>query len=243
MALVNNIADGDTRGPSGFWAATGPSTGCLAQGQRGYVRGMTNSRRAMPGAAAAAAPALVLATAGLFHPHALSYSTAPRWTLLHVVALFVFPLVGVALAWLVRGRGDAAAWLIRVTAFVYAAAYTALDVISGISAGYVTWRLGEGVPRPDEVRYLFTIGSRLGEVGSWALIACAVAVAVDALRRARLAALPGLMLVPGAVLVHVDHIFAPSGVAGMALIGLASGWLASLSQNDRKPTAGATHDG
>lgn len=192
---------------------------------------MTESRRAMHGAAAAAGPGLVLAAAGLFHPHSLSYATASRWTLLHVVALFVFPLVGVALAWLVRGRGDPVAWLIRVGAFVYAAAYTALDVISGISAGYVTWRLGEGVARPDEVRYLFTIGSRLGEVGSWALIACAMAVAIDALQRARLAALPGLLLVPGAVLVHVDHIFAPTGVAGMVLIGLASGWLANLNLN------------
>ena len=75
--------------------------------------------------------------------------------------------------------------------------------------------------------------SRLGEVGSWALIACAMAVAVDALRRARGAALPGLLLVPGAVLVHVDHIFAPTGVAGMVLIGLASGWLADLNLTDR----------
>ena len=104
----------------------------------------------------------------------------------------MFLLVGVALAWLVRGRGDPVALLIRVGAFVYAAAYTALDVISGISAGYVTWRLGEGVDRPDEVRYLFTIGSRLGEVGSWALVACAL----DALQRTRLAALPGLLWCP-----------------------------------------------
>lgn len=189
---------------------------------------MSGSRRAMRGAAAVAAPGLVLAAAGLFHPHFLSYATAPRWTSLHVVALFVFPLVGLALVWLVRGRHDPVAWLIRVGAFVYATAYTALDVISGISAGYVTWRLGEGVARPDEVRYLFAIGSRLGEVGSWALIACAVAVAIDALRRAGPVALPGLLLVPGAVLVHADHIFAPTGVAGMALIGLASGWLARI---------------
>lgn len=189
---------------------------------------MSESRRATYGAVAVALPALVLAAAGLFHPHSLSWATAPRWTLLHVAGLFVFPLVGVALAWLVRGRHDPVAWLVRVGAFVYATAYTALDVISGISAGYVTWRLGEGVARPDEVRYLFAIGSRLGEVGSWALIGCAVVVAVDALRRAGLVALPGLLLVPGAVLVHVDHIFAPTGVAGMALIGLASGWLARI---------------
>ena len=187
---------------------------------------MSTSRRELAGAAAVAGPGLVLAAAGLFHPHSLSWATAPLWTLLHVAGLLVFPLVGLALAWLVRGRRDPVAWLVRVSAFVYATAYTALDVISGISAGYVTWRLGEGVARPDEVRYLFAIGGRIGEVGSWALVACAVAVAIDALRRLGSFALPGLLLVPGAWLVHVDHIFAPTGVVGMALIGLASGWLA-----------------
>ncbi len=84
-----------------------------------------------------------------FHPHSLACATAPRWTLLHVVALFVFPLVGVALAWLLRGRSDPVAWLIRSGAFGCAAAYAALDMISAISAGYATWRLGEGVARPD----------------------------------------------------------------------------------------------
>ena len=42
-----------------------------------------------------ALPALVLAVAGLFHPHSLTHASAPRWTLLHVAGLLVFPLVGV----------------------------------------------------------------------------------------------------------------------------------------------------
>jgi len=172
-----------------------------------------------------ALPGLVLAVVGLFHPHSLTSASAERWTVLHVAGLFVFPLVGVVLAMLVRGRGDPVAWLVRLSAYCFATAYSALDVISGIGAGYVTWQLGEGVARPDEVRQLFAIGSRLGEVGSWALIACAVLVASDALRRLRLIALPGMLLVPGAVLVHLGHIFAPTGVMGMVLIGLATGWL------------------
>ena len=186
-----------------------------------------------PAAAIAAAPALVLAVAGLFHPHHLGWDTAPRWTMLHVAGLFVFPLVGLALAWLVRGRTDPVAWAVRVTAYVYAAAYSALDVISGIGAGYITWRLGEGVARPDEVRFLFVIGGRLGEVGSWALIACAVVLVLDAVRRLGLAGAPALVLVPGAVLVHVGHIFAPTGVAGMALLGVATGWLALAGASPR----------
>jgi hypothetical protein len=183
---------------------------------------VTPSRRSL----LLAAPGLVLAVAGLFHPHSLSHASAPRWTLLHVAGLFVFPLVGLALVALVRGRRDPVAGVAVLTAYVYATAYSALDVISGIGAGYVTWRLGEGVPRPDEVRFLFVIGGRIGDVGSVALIVCALVVAVDACRRLGVRATPGLVLVPGAVLVHVGHIFAPTGVAGMALIGLATGYLA-----------------
>ncbi len=189
----------------------------------GYRRRMSSSTRR---ALLLALPALVLAVAGLFHPHSLSHATAPRWTLLHVAGLFVFPLVGLALVKLVRGRRDPVAWLVVITAYVYATAYSALDVISGIGAGYVTWRLGEGAARPDEVRFLFAIGGRIGDVGSMALIACAVVVAADALRRLGVAGVPGLALVPGALLVHVGHIFAPTGVAGMTLIGLATGYLA-----------------
>lgn len=177
-----------------------------------------------------ALPGLALAGAGLFHPHSLTADSAGRWTMLHVVGLFAFPLVGLSLAALVRSRVDPLAWGVRLTAYVYATAYSALDVISGIGAGYVTWRLGEGVGRPDEVRYLFSIGGRIGEVGSWALIGCTVLVAADALRRSGWAALPGVLLVSGAVLVHQDHIFAPTGVVGMALIGLATGWLAVLER-------------
>lgn len=185
---------------------------------------MVASRRAL----LPALPGLALAAAGLFHPHSLTHASAPRWTLLHVAGLFVFPLVGLALVALVRGRRDPVAGVVVVTAYVYATAYSALDVISGIGAGYVTWRLGEGAPRPDEVRLLFAIGGRIGDVGSLALVACATVLAVDVVRRRGLSAAPGLALVPGALLVHVGHIFAPTGVAGMALVGLATAYLARL---------------
>lgn len=176
-------------------------------------------------AALVAAPALALAVAGLFHPHRLDASTADRWFGLHLAGLLVFPLVGLALAWLVRGRSDPVAWVVRVTAYVYATFYTALDVVSGLAAGYVTRELGPGVPRPDEVRLLFRIGTPVGEVGSWALLACVVVLAVDQLVRHRAPAVPVLLLVPGAWLVHTDHIFSPLGVAGMALLGVGSGAL------------------
>jgi hypothetical protein len=189
---------------------------------------MSRSRAWLP--VLLALPGLSLALAGLFHPHHLDYDTAQRWYLLHLPGLLVFPLVGAALAALVRGRTDAVAWLVRLTAYVYATCYTALDVVSGIGAGYVTRQLGPDVPRPEAVSLMFRIGTPLGEVGSWALLGCCAVLALDQLRRRGLPGAPGLLLVVGAWLVHSDHIFAPVGVAGMALLGATTGWLAHLGR-------------
>lgn len=183
-----------------------------------------------------ALPGLCLALAGLFHPHHLDYDTAQRWYLLHLPGLLVFPLVGAALAALVRGRTDVLAWSVRLAAYGYATFYTALDVVSGVGAGYVTRQLGPDVPRPEAVSLMFRIGTPLGEVGSWALIACCALLALDQLRRLGLSAAPGLLLVVGAWLVHSDHIFAPLGAAGMALLGVSSGWLAWVGRARPTPT-------
>jgi hypothetical protein len=182
-----------------------------------------------------AVPGLVLAVAGLFHPHHLSYDTSWRWFALHVPGLLVFPLVGLALAELVHDRRDAAAWAIRVTAYGYATFYTALDVVSGIAAGYVTHELGPGVPRPESVSLLFRVGTPLGHVGSLALIACCALVTLDLVVRRR--AWPALILVPGAVLVHVGHIFAPTGVAGMLLLGVGTAATAWSARRGNHPEA------
>jgi hypothetical protein len=169
-------------------------------------------------AALAAAPAATLAVAGLLHPHHLTTATADTWLLLHLAGLFVFPLVGAGLVVPLAGRGDPVAWLVRVAAYVYATAYTALDVVSGIGAGWVTSRLPDGASRPQEVSWLFRIGTPIGEVGSWALILATVVLVLDALRRRGFAALPLALLPAGAWAVHADHIFAPVGALGMALL-------------------------
>lgn len=178
------------------------------------------------GAAVLAVPGVALGVVGLLHPMHLTYSTSQTWWQLHVPGLFVFPLVGVALMWLFRGRRDPVALLAVLAAFGYATAYTALDVVDGIAAGYLTHRLGPGAPRPAEVRYLFDLGRPFGEWGSWALLLAAVVVVVDALWRCRLRALPAVPMAPGAYLVHQHHIFAPVGVAGMVLVGLSTAWVA-----------------
>ena len=181
-----------------------------------------------------ALPALALAVAGLFHPHHLTYDTSYRWFALHLPGLLAFPLVGVALAALVRARTDALAWAIRVAAYVYATFYTALDVISGVAAGYVTHELGPGVPRPEAVSLLFRIGTPLGEIGSWALLVTCALVVVDQVRRNGARGAVALVLLPGAWLVHVGHIFAPEGVAGMALIAVGTAAAAATDATRRR---------
>lgn len=196
-----------------------------------------------------ALPGLALGAAGLLHPMHLTYDTSRTWWMLHVVGLFVFPLVGVALMTLVRDRRDPAALLVLVAAFGYACAYTALDVVNGIAAGYVTDRLGPGQPRPAEVGYLFDIGRPLGVWGSRALLLAALVVVVDALIRAGLGSgrgsglrpllgvLPAVLMLPGAYLVHTHHIFAPLGSTGMVLIGISTGWLAYVEGTRTSTTA------
>ncbi|CAN5586876.1 hypothetical protein BH11ACT8_BH11ACT8_08420 [soil metagenome] len=180
-----------------------------------------------------ALPGLTLALAGLFHPHHLTYDTSTRWWTLHVPGLLVFPLVGVALAALMRGRSDTLAWVVRLAAYTYATFYTALDVINGIAAGYVTHDLGPGVPRSVEIRSLFDIGRPIGDVGEWALIATCLAVLVDQVLQRRWWAVPAVALLPGAWLVRSDHIFSPMGTLGMVLIGLGTGYLAWSAEHSR----------
>ena len=174
-----------------------------------------------------ALPGVVLGVAGATHPHSLSYSTSEHWWQMHVAGMFVFPLVGVALMSLVWGRRDPLALVLYAGAFVYAVCYTALDVISGITAGWITYRLGPGEPRPDEVRWVFEIGGRIGDVGEWGLLVAAVAASVDLARRVGWPALVGAVpLLLGTWWVLEDHIFPPYGALGAALVGIGTAGLA-----------------
>ncbi|MDO9456704.1 hypothetical protein [Nocardioides sp.] len=188
-----------------------------------------------------ALPGLALGATGLLHPHTLTPATADRWYLIHLAGLVVFPLVGVALAALMRGRQDPVAWFVRLTAYGFAVFYTALDVIYGVAAGNVTRQMEEGYRRSADFTAMLRTGVDLGEVGSWSLVVCGLALVVDQLGRHRLDGLPALGLPIGGWLVHQDHIFAPTGVAGMLVVGLATGLLArnlpKLAGNQVQPLA------
>lgn len=172
-----------------------------------------------------AMPGVLLALSGFFHPHHLTYDTSLQWFWVHIPGLLAFPLVGVALIMLVRGRNDTMAWVIRLAGFAYATFYSALDVINGIAAGYLTHQAG-GKYRGAAVPELFDIGRPIGDIGEWALLLTCVAVLVDTALRHGVGAGPALVLLPGAWFVRSDHIFSPVGVLGMTLIGLGTGYAA-----------------
>lgn len=190
----------------------------------------------------AALPGLSLMAAGSVHPHSLTEDSARLWWTLHVPGMLAFPLVGVALAALYRHRfprrDDPLAWLVVLAAFGYAIFYNALDILSGVGAGWVTSRLPSGAERPDEVRSIFAIGGPLGEIGSWCLLVAAVLVTVDLVRRWGPAGAPAVLLVPGAWAVHVDHIFWPLGALGMGLVGVVTGYLVLVLARREDPVAG-----
>ncbi|MGC1207524.1 MAG: hypothetical protein WA880_06155 [Ornithinimicrobium sp.] len=185
-----------------------------------------------------ASPGVLLGLTGATHPSRLSPETAGHWFWMHIAGVLVFPLVGVALAWLMRGRRDPMAIAIVLAAYVYATFYTALDVISGIGNGYVTAELGDdAVPRPTAISLAFRIGTQLGDIGAWALFVAAVLISVDVVRRygATLHTLaPCALLLIGSYVLRPEHIFWPWGSLGCIAIGIATGWLGLLTLPARK---------
>ncbi len=187
-----------------------------------------------------AAPGVMLGAVGMTHPHRLSPDSAEHWFWMHLVGVFVFPLVGLALYWLVRGRRDVLAIGVLFGVCVYATLYTALDVVSGIGNGYVTWQLGEDAdPRPAAVSLAFRIGTKMGDVGAWALFLAAVLIAIDVLRRhgARLGTiLPLVVLLAGSFVLREEHIFWFWGSMSCLAIGVGTGWLGVLYRATPEPS-------
>ncbi|GAA1868456.1 hypothetical protein GCM10009836_56160 [Pseudonocardia ailaonensis] len=166
-----------------------------------------------------AVPGVALGIVGTTHPQVLDPSTAHMWWTMHVALVPVFPLLGLVLVWLVRGRHDPVAWVARVGAYVYATFYTGLDVLAGIAAGRAVELQPEGSPA---ALAMLRIGNALGDVGSWAYLAAAVATALVVLRRHGIRALPGgVVLVAASVPFLYAHIYWPVGVFSM--LGMAVG--------------------
>ena len=168
-----------------------------------------------------ALPPLVLAAVGVTHPVHLTAASAEYWRNLHIGILPIFPLLAFAPWILVRGAGAVLGWVVGVLAFLYAAFYTALDVLAGIGAGGLA---SDGMGMATST--VFGLGSRLGEVGSVALIAAVVISAGSCIVRFRTAAIPGSVLVcAGAILFLNAHIYFPVGVIGQLCLALGWAWL------------------
>ncbi len=106
-------------------------------------------------AAVLALPAVALGVAGLFHPMHLTYATSTTWWLLHVPGLFAFPLVGVVLMVLFRGRRDAVA--------VVAVRLRALPAVAMVPGAYLVHAFH--IFAPEGVAGMLLVGLSIAWVG------------------------------------------------------------------------------
>ena len=184
-------------------------------------------RRALGAVLVVAVPPVALAIAGLPHPRTLTPGDALVWRNIHLVALWLFPLLGVA-PWLVlRERHPRLAVVAALLGYVYAAGYTALDVLAGIGAGGLALAglPGEGV--------LFSLGNALAlpAVAAYLVATVLAALATVATRRP-IAVLGGLLAVAGAVSFLTSHIYPPRGV--ITMLALGAGWSILVAARPRR---------
>lgn len=174
-----------------------------------------------------ALPGLILAGIGLTHPHHLDASTAQWWRDIHIILALIFPLLGAAQWVLLEDAPKFVRWLGRLVAFGYVVFYGALDALAGIGGGAMTMATNG---RTDASLPVFRIGNQLGHIGAWCFFAASVVIAVCALLKGRLKAIPGAVLLGvGSFLFLSSHIYWPKGViaclciaAGMAAISYVS---------------------
>jgi hypothetical protein len=180
---------------------------------------------------AATLPALVLAGLGLSHPHDLTGATAQWWTILHIVLVPLFPLLGVAHWVLLRGERGVIAWISRIAAFLYIAFYAVTDHIVGIGNRWIMLESGaRSTQERPEIGWLFGIGNDVGGLGAWAFAVAAVVTSWVLVRRAGRRALPGAVLLVAASVYFAGvgvHIYWPRGVLTMIALAVAFGWLAA----------------
>lgn len=188
-------------------------------------------RRTQLLAAAVVVPPLVLAAVGISHPTNLNAESAVYWRDLHIGILAVFPLLGFAPWIVVRGHHRWLSWTVGILGFLYAAFYTALDVLAGIGAGgleHAGMDMATGV--------VFGLGDALGFVGSVAFVAACALAGGFAVRSHGIRTLAGsALIVLGSLLFLWRHIFFPVGVLGQ--LCLAVGFVALvIVMYRRRPT-------
>ncbi len=174
-----------------------------------------------------AAP-LLLAGAGLMHPRHLTAMTAGHWAGLHIALLPVFPflVLGLVVPLWGRPRRNAEGALTVLSwagCLCFAAYYSGLDAVAGISAGVV---VDEGVH--GAAGRLFVAGDELGRIGVYGLAVASLATCAALWRRHGARVLPGAAILLVACWSFVDsHIFWPRGVFTMLGFAVAFALLAA----------------
>ena len=137
---------------------------------------------------------------------------ADRWLFVHTAALLVFPLLGIAVFWLLNGLEGTAATVSRVALVFFLVFYTAYEVTVGVGTGFLV-DYANGLP-PDEQAVVadaiqdYNRNAILAEPASVSLIAgflgwvVAMLAAAVAFRKAG-ASWPITILVGGAALFAV----------------------------------------
>jgi len=101
--------------------------------------------------------------------------------------------------------------------------YTGLDTLAGIGAGLAVAAQPAGSPAALQ---LIGVGNQLALVGVTGFLVAALVTAVVLVRRHRLAAVPGSVLLVGAALVFLhSHIYWPVGGLAMLAAGIGCGLL------------------
>ncbi|WP_158437722.1 hypothetical protein [Naasia lichenicola] len=168
-------------------------------------------------------PGLSLSLIGLTHPMYLTDDSAMQWRGLHVVTLPLFPLLALAPWWIARTHSPVLAVVTGLLGYVFAAGYTALDVLAGIGAGGLqldNGGSGKGV--------LYDLADALATPGTIALLLAAMIAASVVLFRARstrarlLGVLGGVLVVLAAISFVDSHIYWPRG--GLTMLAFAVGW-------------------
>ncbi len=178
---------------------------------------VTHPRSVLPLVVLVALPALVLAGIGTVHPRDLVAADAVLWRNIHVAALFVFPLLGVPPWLLLRGRSRPLAAVAAILGYVYAAGYTALDVLAGIGAGNLKV---DGLGGQPSLYHPAAVLARVATVAL--LLAVLLAVAVVAVDRPALSVPGSVLVLAAAVSFLTSHIYPPRGVVTMVVFAI--GW-------------------
>jgi hypothetical protein len=185
---------------------------------------------------------LALAVLEIFHPqpHDLFRLDLQAWMAVHYLQIVLFPLVALALAFLVRGQRGFAAGLCRLGAFVFGVTWIAFDTAAGVTTGILlqaaqasgspeAWRapvmaiwahpiVGSGA-MPDAAPPLLAVAGSL----AWTIGCLAAAFALS---RGGSSWVPAVLLVISGVsfLVFKTHAW-PGGPIAFGALAAAAAWV------------------